>query len=134
MTSTAEADANRPLILLVDDDEDSRFLYAHYLSTSGFRVAEAADGREGVALADELAPAVIVMDLSLPVMDGWEALAALKANERTSSIPVVALTGYAIAKNEPRNAFSGVLVKPCLPEQLAKQCAKLLEGAARVDS
>lgn len=133
MISPAETDANLPLILLVDDDEDSRFLYAHYLTSSGFRVAEASDGREGVALAGELAPAVIVMDLSLPIMDGWEALAALKANAQTSSIPVVALTGYAISKSEPRNAFSGVLVKPCLPEQLAKQCTKLLEGAAGVD-
>jgi two-component system, cell cycle response regulator DivK len=124
-----EPEAKRPLILLVDDDEDSRFLYAHYLTTSGgYRIAEAADGREGVTLAGDLVPDVIVMDLSLPVMDGWEALAALKANGQTSAIPVVALTGYAIPKNDPRNTFSAVLVKPCLPEQLAKQCAKLLDG------
>jgi len=117
--------------LLVDDDEDSRFLYSHYLtSVAGFDVAEAADGREGVTKAAELSPAVIVMDLTLPVMDGWAALHAIRQDARTRAIPVVALTGHSIGKHaasEHGDSFDAVLVKPCLPEQLAKQCTAVVK-------
>jgi two-component system cell cycle response regulator DivK len=131
MNQTATV-TDKPLILLVDDDEDSRFLYMHYLTSSaGYRVAEAANGQDGIDMAASLKPDVIVMDLSLPVLDGWEALHALKSNERTSSIPVVALTGHSISKSSnSKNGFNAVLVKPCLPEQLAKQCAQLLKREA----
>ena len=127
----ASTPSGRPLLLLVDDDEDSRFLYAHYLtSVAGFEIAEAADGQEGVTKAAELTPDVIVMDLTLPVLDGWAALHALRQSERTRAIPVVALTGHSIAKNaasEHGDSFDAVLVKPCLPEQLAKQCLAIVK-------
>ena len=121
-----EVPALKPLVLLVDDDEDSRFLYSHYLtSEAGYRVAEAADGQAGIDLASSLQPDVIIMDLTLPVMDGWEALRLLKGNERTRSIPVVALTGHSLRE---KKEFHAVLLKPCLPEALAAQVERLLRA------
>ncbi len=118
-----------PLVLLVDDDEDSRVLYAEYLtSVSGYRVAEAADGRRAIEMAAALAPAVIVMDMSLPVVDGREAMRSLRRDAKTSDIPIVALTGYAdvASTNDAATEFQSVLVKPCLPDVLAKAIASLL--------
>src|SRR5262249_15295979 len=83
-----------PLILVVDDYQDAREMYAEYLQFSGFRVAEARNGNEAVDQAFALKPDLILMDLSLPGMDGWEATRQLKADERTRNIPVVALTGH----------------------------------------
>ena len=82
-----------PLILVVDDYEDAREMYAEYLRFCGFRVAEARNGNEALEQAFTLMPDLILMDLSLPGMDGWEATRQLKADERTRNIPVVALTG-----------------------------------------
>jgi CheY-like chemotaxis protein len=109
------------LVLLVDDFEDNRSMYAQYLAASGFRVAEAADGREAVMRVLELRPDVVVMDLSLPVMDGWAATRELKGDERTRGIPVIALTGCATAGHmrAAREAgCDGFLTKPCLPAAL----------------
>ncbi len=84
-----------PLILIVDDYQDAREMYAEYLKASGFRVAEARTGFEAVAKARELKPDVVLMDLSLPGIDGWEATRQLKADQSTMHIPVVAITGHA---------------------------------------
>ena len=86
-----------PLILVVDDYQDAREMYAEYLQYSGFRVAEAKNGNEAVAQARSLRPDLILMDLSLPGMDGWEATRVLKADDATKHIPIVALTGHALA-------------------------------------
>jgi len=86
-----------PLVLVVDDYDDAREMYAESLLVSGFRVAEAADGAQAVELARSLSPDVILMDLSLPGVDGWEATRQLKADARTQHIPVVALTGHALS-------------------------------------
>ena len=86
-----------PLILVVDDYEDAREMYAEYLRFCGFRVAEARNGNEALEQAFALVPDLILMDLSLPGMDGWEATRQLKSDERTRNIPVVALTGHALA-------------------------------------
>src|ERR1043166_7378366 len=88
---------SRPRVLLVDDYPDAREMYSEYLEFSGFDVVEAANGMEALQRAVEAAPDIILMDLSLPVMDGWEATRRLKADERTAGIPVVALTGHALA-------------------------------------
>ena len=89
-------DQNAPLILVVDDYQDAREMYAEYLQFSGFRVAEARNGNEAVEQAFALLPDLILMDLSLPGMDGWEATRVLKADQRTKQIPVVALTGLSV--------------------------------------
>ena len=81
------AGAEGPLILIVDDVKDNRTVYVLYLKFSGFRVAEAENGEEAIRQAEALLPDLIVMDLSLPVMDGWEATRRLKSDPRTKRIP-----------------------------------------------
>jgi two-component system cell cycle response regulator DivK len=121
---------SRPLVLVVDDYQDAREMYAEYLSFSGFRVAEASNGLEAVEKAFALRPDVILMDLSLPGMDGWTATRQLKTDERTRSIPVVALTGHALAgaSDGARQAGCDAFVtKPCLPDELVLEVRRMLE-------
>lgn len=119
--TTPKAKGPAPLVLVVDDFEDNRAMYVEYLSFQGFRVAEAVNGEEAVARAKELRPAVVVMDLSLPVMDGWEATRRLKADAKTRHIRVIALTGHAEPAHAKRALDAGCddfVAKPCLPEHL----------------
>src|SRR5262249_26713373 len=90
----------RPLVLLVEDSEDTRQLYAMILEDEGMDVREAKNGSEALALAAELRPDVILMDLTLPVLDGREATRRLKRDPRTAAIPVVALTGQLVGRTE----------------------------------
>ena len=119
-----------PLILVVDDYQDAREMYAEYLQFSGFRVAEARNGNEAVAQAFSLRPDLILMDLSLPGMDGWEATRVLKADERTKHIPVVALTGHALAgasEGARRAGCDSFVTKPCLPDDLVVEVRRMLD-------
>lgn len=121
---------SRPLVLVVDDYQDAREMYAEYLSFSGFRVAEASNGLEAVEKAFSLRPDVILMDLSLPGMDGWAATRQLKTDERTRGIPVVALTGHALAgaSDGARQAGCDAFVtKPCLPDELVVEVRRMLD-------
>lgn len=118
-----------PLVLVVDDFEDNRAMYAEYLSYSGYRVEQASNGEEAVELTQRLKPDVVVMDLSLPVMDGWEATRRLKADDRTKHIPVIALTGHALAGHSRGAQEAGCdafLAKPCLPEKLVEKLEELI--------
>lgn len=118
-----------PLILIVDDFEDNREMYVQYLNFAGYRVAEAANGHEALKQAFATQPDLIVMDLSLPGMDGWEATRRLKKDERTKHIPVVALTGHALAGHSKTAIEAGCdafVIKPCLPEDLAAEIRKIL--------
>ncbi len=118
-----------PLVLVVDDFQDNREMFAEFLVISGFRVAEAATGREALDQAFALLPDVILMDLSLPELDGWEATRRLKHDPRTAHIPVVALTGHVLADHsrEARDAgCDGFLTKPCLPEALVVEVRRVL--------
>src|SRR4051812_7019627 len=90
----ATAKPATPLVLVVDDFPDNRDMYMQYLEFCGMRVAEAQNGHEALQQAFELLPDLIVMDLSLPGLDGWEATRRLKADARTRAIPVIALTGH----------------------------------------
>lgn len=110
-----------PLILVVDDFEDNRAMYVEYLQFQGMRVCEAVNGEEAVLRTKELLPAVIVMDLSLPVMDGWEATRRIKADPKTKHIRVIALTGHAEPAHTKKALEAGCddfVAKPCLPENL----------------
>ena len=123
----------RPRVLLVDDYPDAREMYSEYLQFSGFDVVEAANGIEALASALERTPDIILMDLSLPVMDGWEATRRLKADDRTASIPVVALTGHALAgisEGAKRAGCDAFVTKPCLPEDLVKEIRKVLDESS----
>ncbi len=118
-----------PLILVVDDYQDAREMYAEYLQFSGFRVAEARNGNEALEQAFALKPDLILMDLSLPGMDGWEATRVLKADERTKSIPVVALTGHALAgasEGAKKAGCDSFVTKPCLPDDLVVEVRRML--------
>ena len=116
-----KAKGSGALVLVVDDFEDNRAMYAEYLRFQGFRVAEAVNGAEAVAQTSELMPGIVVMDLSLPVMDGWEATRRIKADERTSHIRIIALTGHAESSHAKKALDAGCddfIAKPCLPENL----------------
>jgi len=125
-------DQNSPLILVVDDYQDAREMYAEYLQFSGFRVAEARNGNEAVAQAFALKPDLILMDLSLPGMDGWEATRQLKADASTRHIPIVALTGHALAgasEGAKRAGCDSFVTKPCLPDDLVVEVRRMLSAA-----
>ena len=120
-----------PLILVVDDYQDAREMYAEYLQYSGFRVAEAKNGNEAVAQARSLKPDLILMDLSLPGMDGWEATRVLKADEATKHIPIVALTGHALAgasEGARKAGCDSFVTKPCLPDDLVVEVKRMLNA------
>jgi len=123
-----------PLVLIVDDVDHGREICQEYLEFRGFRVATAADGQEALDKAFELLPDVILMDLSLPKIDGWEATRRLKQDERTRAIPVVALTAHALASAHEKALEAGcdsVVTKPCLPKELEAEVRRQLEGRAR---
>ena len=114
-----------PLVLIVDDNEKNLKLARDVLLAAGFRTLEAATASEGVALADEHLPDVVLMDIRLPDMDGTEAARRLGDSSRTSGIPVIALTSLAL---EEVAGFSGYLAKPidveAFPEQVRSYCRR----------
>ena len=117
----------RRLVLLVDDCQDTRELYAEYLELSGFDVKEAEDGIVAIDEAVRVRPDVIVMDMSLPKMDGREAARQLRADERTRSIPLVMISGYdadALPTNE--GLWDHYLGKPCPPDKLVSVIGRLV--------
>ena len=125
---------NRPddqpdLILLVDDYQDGREMYADSLRFAGYRTLEASSGPEALQLAFDRNPSLILMDLSLPGIDGWEVTARLKKDARTRHIPIVALTAHALQEERERAERAGCdafVAKPCLPEELLTQVQRLL--------
>ena len=127
------SDLARPRVLIVDDFSDNREMYAEYLRVVGFRVDEAANGREALEKAMAAPPDAVVMDLSLPEVDGWEATRRLKSDPRTRHVPVIAVTGHALAGHSRSALEAGCdafVTKPCLPEDLAAHVRKLLANHA----
>ena len=114
-------------MLLVDDCQDTRELYAEYLELSGFDVKEADDGIVAIDEAVRVQPDVIVMDMSLPRLDGHEAARKLRADARTKGIPLVMISGYD-ADNLPKNdgLWDHYLGKPCPPEELVTVIGRLV--------
>ncbi len=114
------ADLAPPVVLLVDDNDDMRELYAHMLRSAGFEVRCAADGDEALAGAADR-PAVIIMDLAMPGLNGWEATRRLKTDERTKDIPIIVLTAHALDHYRDVAIAAGCdafLSKPCAIEDL----------------
>ena len=121
----------QPLVLVVEDYQDAREMYAAYLQFSGYDVAEAANGVEAIEKARELLPDIVLMDLALPRMDGWEATRRLKSEPKTKDIPVVALTGHALAGHAEGAREAGCdafVTKPCLPDALVVEIKRLLDS------
>jgi two-component system cell cycle response regulator DivK len=96
-----------PSVLLVEDNEMNRDMLSRRLTRQGFTVTVAVDGQEGVDKTRELMPDLVLMDMSLPVLDGWEATRQLKAGEKTRSIPVIALTAHAMAGDRAKALEAG---------------------------
>jgi len=96
-----------PKILLVEDNEMNRDMLSRRLVRNGFEVVIAVDGQQGLAMATSESPDVILMDMSLPVMDGWEATRRVKADPATKSIPVIALTANALVEDRERAMAAG---------------------------
>jgi two-component system cell cycle response regulator DivK len=120
------------LVLLVDDYPDNRDIYVQFLTHAGLRVEEAENGHQALDKAFTLRPNVIVMDLSLPGLDGWEATRRLKQDPRTRDIPVIALTGHALAGHSKVAFDAGCdafIIKPCLPERLLDEIRAILTAA-----
>ncbi len=118
-----------PLVLVVDDFEAGRDLVAEYLAFRGYEVATAADGAEGLEKALELVPDAILMDLSLPELDGWEATRRLRDDERTRGIRIIALTAHALESERERALEAGcdeVVTKPVVPKELERVVRGLL--------
>jgi CheY-like chemotaxis protein len=119
----------RPLVLIVEDQHELRLLYVQQLTLSGFDVIEAGDGIEAISHTTSRAPDVVLMDLSLPVLDGWEATRRLKSDERTSHIPVVALTAHDGSGELQRATRAGCdwfVPKPCPPDALIAEVRRVL--------
>jgi len=96
-----------PKILLVEDNEMNRDMLSRRLERRGYQVVMAVDGAEGVAMAQAEMPDLILMDMSLPVLDGWEATRRIRQNPPTSSIPMVALTAHAMAGDREKAVEAG---------------------------
>jgi CheY-like chemotaxis protein len=96
-----------PKVLLVEDNEESRDGLSRYLRRKGYEILVAVDGRQGVDVARAAVPDLILIDLSLPVLDGWEATRQLKAGSETRGIPVIALTAHAMAGDRERALEAG---------------------------
>jgi two-component system, cell cycle response regulator DivK len=123
------SESGKELVLVVEDYQDAREMYAAYLQFSGYRVAEATNGVEAIEKTLELMPDIILMDLALPKMDGWEATRRLKLDERTRHIPIVALTGHALAGHAEGARQAGCdsfVTKPCLPDALVAEIQRML--------
>jgi CheY-like chemotaxis protein len=124
-------------VLLVEDNEDNRTVYRTILEHFGYRVVEARNGEDGVRLAREEHPDVILMDISIPIIDGWEATRILKAEEGTSDIPIIALTAHALATDRAKATevgCDGYLAKPCEPRKVVAEVERFVGTSTRADA
>ncbi len=132
MTAALEDDRMKPIVLVTEDVTDARELFQVFLEFEGFEVVTAANGEEAVERAKELQPDAIVMDLSMPIMDGFSATEHLKNDPRTSDIPVVALSGHVLPQHTDRARDVGcdtILPKPCLLTDVAAKIRSMLPAS-----
>jgi len=128
------ADGDGPLILLAEDNEDNRVIAATMLRHMGYRVSEATNGREAVEMVRTLRPALVLMDIGMPELDGWEATRVLKADPETRDTLVVALTAHAMAEDRlmaQEIGFDGYLSKPIELRRLIDEVRDILAGTSR---
>ena len=129
----SDDDAAARRILVVDDVEDNRDLYATYFAHWGFHAEQASDGEEALAIVAKRAPDVVIMDLSMPRLDGWEATRLIKSNPRTTQVIVIVVTGNTTPANLEAARAAGadaVCAKPCLPKELLDCVQELLRKTA----
>ena len=122
------ADASKT-VLLVEDNEDNRTVYRTILEHFGYQVIEARNGEDGIRMARESHPDLILMDISIPIIDGWEATQVLKHDPETSNIPIIALTAHALASDREKAmevGCDGYLAKPCEPRAVVAEVQRFL--------
>jgi CheY-like chemotaxis protein len=119
-------------VLVIEDDQDTRDMYAALLAVNGFLVQTARTGTEGFTRACEWKPGVILTDLGLPNIDGWEVVRRLKSDLRTTDIPVIVVTGRTSSELDSKASSFGtpVLLKPCEPDMLLEEIERSLAAAA----
>jgi CheY-like chemotaxis protein len=124
------SEAEPLLVLIIDDVQDNCGMYAQYLGAHGVTVVCAYDGEQGLAMAKASQPDVIVLDLGLPKIDGWEVARRLRAHPAMKEVTIVACTAHADLESRDRALDAGVdsvLVKPCPPDELLKKIRSLRE-------
>ena len=115
LRNAPNSDIKQWTVLIVDDEPDNRTIAETVLSFSGAKVHTAVHGVDGLKLLEDLTPSFVLLDLSMPVMDGWEMLKQIRANVKTQTIPVIALTAHAMAGDRERAleaGFDGYIAKP----------------------
>jgi CheY-like chemotaxis protein len=128
------ATGTAPTILLVEDNDDNRRIYVAILAHAGYRVLEATDGEAGIAIAQRERPGLILMDVSIPKIDGWEATRRLKADPSTSSIPIIALTAHALASDREKAmevGCDGYIPTPAEPRLVLAEVQRRVGPASR---
>ena len=116
-------------ILVIEDQEDNRVILHDLLTNAGYEVIEAVNGELGVRLAETAAPDLILMDIQLPVLDGYEATRRIKAQPALAAIPIIAVTSYALSGDEAKARAAGCdayVTKPFSPRQLLAKVRELL--------
>ena len=121
-------------ILYVEDNEDNLYMLSNRLTRRGYEVVSARDGEQGIAMAASETPALILMDLSLPVIDGWEATRRLKAEARTRNIPVIALSAHAMAGDREKALAAGCDDYDTKPVELPRLLEKIAALLRPLDS
>jgi CheY-like chemotaxis protein len=123
-----------PLVLIVEDDLSTRVMYREYLSHHGFRIVDAHNGHQALAKAQELHPNVVLTDLAVPGMDGFEFCRALQQSDVTRTIPILAVTGHSEYLEQPERfrqaGILHVLTKPCAPDVIEAELRRLLREAS----
>jgi two-component system cell cycle response regulator DivK len=117
-------------ILLVEDDTETRLAYRTLLEHAGWSVHEASDGEQALRIVGGVLPCVVVMDISIPGIDGWEVTQRLRLDERTRDVPVLLVTGHALDEDRQRArdlGCAGYLVKPLLPSRFVEEVERLTE-------
>ena len=123
-------------ILLIEDTEDNRQIVRDLMESVGYELLEAQDGAAGVAMAAEHRPDLILMDIQLPIMDGYEACRQIKADPDLRHIPIIAVTSYALSGDEEKSLASGCdgyVAKPFSPRQLLAKVNEFLEPPIQAD-
>lgn len=120
-----------PLVLVADDFADTREMYAEYLAAAGFRTETAEDGAEAIAKARALRPDVVVLDMTMPNVDGWEAARVLRADPSTQRIVIIAVTGHVLPEHGKSAYEAGCdeyLTKPLSPDALRVAVVRALSS------
>jgi two-component system, cell cycle response regulator DivK len=127
------ADGQPPLVLVIEDDQSARKMYADTLTSNGFRVAEAHNGLQALEKAQDLRPDVIVTDLGLPGIDGYEMCRRLQRDDRTRQVPIVAITGRFFSSADVararREGCRSVLIKPFVGDDLVAEVQRIWKQA-----